>query len=67
MKNEKKTPLLPMTIINRFERSFGTFKGGGGKNPLHQHTGSICPKKKNKKKPLFQNLKINVTMGWMLA
>jgi hypothetical protein len=31
MMNEKKTPLLPMTIINRFERSYGTFKRGRGK------------------------------------
>jgi len=34
MKNGKKIPLLPMTVINRFERSRGTFKGGEGKNPL---------------------------------
>jgi hypothetical protein len=33
-KNEKENPpLLPMTIINMFERSCGTFKGGGRKNP----------------------------------
>jgi len=29
----KNTPLLPMTLINRFERSSGTFKGRGG-NPM---------------------------------
>ncbi len=23
-----------MTFINRFERSYSTFRGGGGKNPL---------------------------------
>jgi hypothetical protein len=23
-----------MIVINRFEKSHGTFKGGGGKNPL---------------------------------
>jgi hypothetical protein len=34
MKNEKKPPLWPTTIINRFERSYGTFRRGGGKNPL---------------------------------
>jgi hypothetical protein len=34
MKNKKKISLLPMAVINRFERSCGTFKGGGGKNPL---------------------------------
>jgi hypothetical protein len=34
MKNEKKTPLLPMTITNRFEKRYGNFKGRGGKNPL---------------------------------
>jgi len=33
-KNEKKTPLLPMTFINRFEKNYGTFKRGGGKNSL---------------------------------
>jgi hypothetical protein len=26
MKNEKKIPLLPMIVINRFERSCGTFR-----------------------------------------
>jgi len=31
---KKKVPLLPTTFINRFERSCGTFRGGGGKNPL---------------------------------
>jgi hypothetical protein len=36
MKNEKKKnpPLLPMRIINRFERIFCTFRGGGRKNPM---------------------------------
>jgi hypothetical protein len=36
MKNEKKkSPLLPMTLINRFEKSCGILRGGGGKkNPL---------------------------------
>jgi hypothetical protein len=33
MKNaEKKNPLLPMTIINRFEKSCGTFRRREGKN-----------------------------------
>jgi hypothetical protein len=32
MKNEKKNPLLPIIVIRRFERSCGTFKGGGGKS-----------------------------------
>jgi len=32
-KKKKRTPLLPMTLINRFERSCGTFKGRGG-NPM---------------------------------
>jgi hypothetical protein len=37
MKNEKKkTPLLPMTIIIRFERSCSTFKGGGEKTHYDQ-------------------------------
>jgi hypothetical protein len=31
---KNKHPWLPMTLINRFERSCGTFRGGGGKNPL---------------------------------
>jgi hypothetical protein len=32
--NEKKTPLLPMIVINKFEKIYGTFRGGGEKNPL---------------------------------
>jgi hypothetical protein len=31
---EKKNPSLLMIVINRFERSCDTFRGGGGKNPL---------------------------------
>jgi hypothetical protein len=34
----KKTPLLPMTIINRLERSCGTFKRGEGKTLLFSMT-----------------------------
>jgi hypothetical protein len=30
-KNEKKTSLLPMIIINRFEKNYGTIRGRGGK------------------------------------
>jgi hypothetical protein len=47
-KNEKKkTPLLPMTIINRFEKSCGTFKGGGRANPLRSTLIQlICLQKK---------------------
>jgi hypothetical protein len=37
-KIKKKTPLLPMEVINRFERSCGTFKGGKGRNPLSSVT-----------------------------
>jgi len=37
-RNEKKTPLLPMTLISRFEKICGTFKKGGGKNPLSSKT-----------------------------
>jgi hypothetical protein len=28
MRMKKKLPLLPTTLINRFERSCGTFRGG---------------------------------------
>jgi len=35
---KKKTSLLPMTLINRFERICGTFRRGGGKNPLSSMT-----------------------------
>ncbi len=36
-----------MTLINRFEKSCGTFKGEGGKNPLLSMTlGQFAPKKK---------------------
>jgi hypothetical protein len=31
MKSEKKPPLLPTTIINKFERNCDTFRGGGAK------------------------------------
>jgi hypothetical protein len=31
MKNEKKPPLLPTTLMNKFERSCGTFKERGRK------------------------------------
>jgi hypothetical protein len=31
-------PLLPMIVIDRFERSCGTFRGGGGKNLLSSMT-----------------------------
>jgi hypothetical protein len=31
---KKKNPLLPTTFINRFEKHFGTFRGGGGKKPI---------------------------------
>jgi len=38
-KNAKtKPPLLPMTFVNRFEKSCGTFKGGEGKNSLSSTT-----------------------------
>jgi hypothetical protein len=37
MKNEKKTPLLPTTFINRFKGNCDTLKGGGGKNHYHKH------------------------------
>jgi hypothetical protein len=37
-KNENKTMLLPMTLINRFERNCGTFRRGGRKNPLSSTT-----------------------------
>jgi hypothetical protein len=30
----KKTPLLSTTLINKFERSCGTFKERGGKQPI---------------------------------
>jgi hypothetical protein len=46
--------LLATTIINSFEKSCGTFKGGKGKNPLSLMTLSqfAPPKKKKKKKTL---------------
>jgi hypothetical protein len=31
---KEKHPWLSMTLKNRFEKSCGTFKGRGGKNPL---------------------------------
>jgi len=50
MKNEKKLPLLPMIVINRFERSCGTFRGGGGKNPLLSMTLGQFAQNKTKQK-----------------
>jgi hypothetical protein len=48
-KNEKKkTPLLPMTIINRFEKSCGTFKRGGRTNPLWSTPIRLICLQKNK-------------------
>jgi hypothetical protein len=35
---KKKTLLLPVTLINRFERNCGSFRKGGGKNPLSSTT-----------------------------
>jgi len=46
MKNEKKKPLLlPTTFINKFERSYGTYRKGGGKLTVINDIGSVCPKK----------------------
>jgi hypothetical protein len=37
-----------MIIINRFERSCGTFKGGGGKNPtVANDIRLVCLEEKN--------------------
>ncbi len=47
MKNERKNPLLPAIVIHRFEKSCGTFKGGGGKNPMLSMTlGQFARKNK---------------------
>ncbi len=37
-KCKKKPPLLPMIIINRFEKSCGTLRGKEGKNSLSSMT-----------------------------
>jgi hypothetical protein len=51
---KKKTLLLLTTIIGRFERSCGTFGGGGGKNLLSSMTLFISlPKGKKKQKTSF--------------
>jgi hypothetical protein len=51
---KKKTLLLLTTIIGRFERSCGTFGGGGGKNLLSSMTLFISlPKGKKNKKLVF--------------
>jgi hypothetical protein len=34
--NEKKNPLLPMIVINRFLKSCGTLRGGEEKTQCHQ-------------------------------
>jgi hypothetical protein len=64
----KKTSLLPMTFINRFEKNYGTIRGGGGKN-----LKLVCPQKKeNKNKQtnklfLIKKKTTTMTMGWMFA
>ncbi len=67
-KNEKKKhPLLPMRLINGFEKSCGTFRRKGGKNPLLSHDiGLVCLKIKIKINIKIKNKK-TMTMGWMLA
>ncbi len=68
MKNEKKPPLLAKTIINRFEKSYGTFKGGKGKNPLSLTTFNRFARKEKKKKKNFVQIlkkKTTMTMGWV--
>jgi hypothetical protein len=46
---KKKNPLLPMVVINRFERSCGTFKRGKGRNPMSLMTlGKFARGKINK-------------------
>jgi hypothetical protein len=64
-KNEDKTSLLPMTLINRFEKSCDTFIGSGGKNPLSSMTLGQFAQKKEKKIYFFN--KKQQTMGWMLT
>jgi hypothetical protein len=68
--------LLPTTLINRFEGSCGTFRGGGGKNLMSLTTLGQFDKKKKKKKKNKKKKKKNfkiffskttMTMGWMLA
>jgi len=36
---------LPTTFINKFERSYGTYRKGGGKLTVINDIGSVCPKK----------------------
>jgi hypothetical protein len=54
-----------MIVINTFERSCGTFRGGGGKNPLLSMTLGQFPQNKTKQKTKNIYFKI-MTMGWML-
>jgi hypothetical protein len=53
--NEKKNSLLPMILINRFERICGTFRRRGGKNPLSSMTLDQIGPPPQKKSPLYLN------------
>jgi len=43
---KRKSSLLPMTFINRFEISYGTLKGRGGKNHSCQQNWVNLPQKR---------------------
>ncbi len=54
-----------MTIIIKFEKSCGTFRGGVGKNPLSSVTLGQFDQKLKKLFNFFE--KTTMTMGWMLT
>jgi len=56
-----------MTFINMFEKSCGTFRGRGGKNPLSSHDIKLVCSKIKFKINIFVKIKKTMTMGWMLA
>jgi hypothetical protein len=45
LKKKKKLSSLPTRFINMFERSYGTFRRGGGKPTIVNDIGSIFLKK----------------------
>jgi len=55
-KNEKKPSLLSTMLINRFDRSCGTFGEGKKKPLLSTKLGQFAQEKK-----------LKMIMGWMLA
>jgi hypothetical protein len=62
---KKRTSLWPMMVINRFEKSCGTFRRGGRKNHYRQRHWVSLPNFFLKNNKLKNNN--NNDRGWVLA